>query len=188
MILGIDPIPLSRLGRAISVLAELDAIVDMHADVDIFADPYASQLIADATRAFRSFVDDNCEHEGEVRRALAYVLNLDDEALVAVTSPMHIRMRARASDGGRSATADRRRPWWGHTAENALNWPATGWVTTTLRPWRMTPPPTGTSAFAAVAASEATEEATAPGVEELDEPHAAVTAAAAATTPVVAST
>ena len=37
-------------------------------------------------------------------------------------------------------------PWWVHTALNALNWPADGWVTTKSPDALMTPPPTGTSA------------------------------------------
>ena len=43
-----------------------------------------------------------------------------------------------------SATEATTQPWWVHTALNALNAPAVGWVTTILRSVRMTPPPTGT--------------------------------------------
>ena len=40
-------------------------------------------------------------------------------------------------------------PWWVHTAENALNWPAVGWVTTTFWSAKIVPPPSGMSAVVA---------------------------------------
>jgi len=36
-------------------------------------------------------------------------------------------------------------PWWVHTAVNALNEPARGWVITIFLSARIVPPPTGTS-------------------------------------------
>jgi len=98
MILDIAPIPLSRLSNAIRMLAELDSILDRRAEVDIFVDSVTASDIADAVHAFTQYVEDRAELEDDIRRALAYVLNLDDEALVAITTPMHIRMRQRASD------------------------------------------------------------------------------------------
>jgi len=98
VILDIAPIPRLPLSDAIEVLAELDAIPDMPAEVDIFRDRNGASHIADAVQAFTEWVEDRAELEKDIRRALAYVLNLDDEALVAVTSSMHLRMRARASD------------------------------------------------------------------------------------------
>src|SRR5690606_900940 len=44
-----------------------------------------------------------------------------------------------------SATVDTRQCWWVQTAENALNSPAVGWVTTIFSSFRTVPPPTGTS-------------------------------------------
>ncbi|AUG81895.1 hypothetical protein CFP65_7309 [Kitasatospora sp. MMS16-BH015] len=45
-----------------------------------------------------------------------------------------------------SATSWTAQPRWVQSAENALNWPGTGCVTTTFCSLRTTPPPTGTSA------------------------------------------
>src|ERR1700754_882945 len=43
-------------------------------------------------------------------------------------------------------------PSWVQVEENALNWPAVGWVTTTCRSAKIVPPPTGTSAVLVSAA------------------------------------
>ena len=69
----------------------------------------------------------------------------------------HPRTQSRSQVIVPSATDDTTQPWWVHTAENALNSPATGWVTTTLSRSRTVPPPTGTSA--AAMASEISEPA-----------------------------
>src|SRR5215472_7392566 len=53
------------------------------------------------------------------------------------------------------ATASTMQPWWVHTAVNALNEPAVGWVITIFCPERIFPPPTGTSLVVARAAGPA---------------------------------
>jgi hypothetical protein len=50
-----------------------------------------------------------------------------------------------------SATLSTRHCWCVHTALKALNWPAAGWVTTTLSVAKTFPPPTGISLFVASA-------------------------------------
>jgi hypothetical protein len=104
-------------------------------------------------------------------------------------------------------------PWCVQTAENALNSPAFGWVTTTGADCRTTPPPTGTELAAttvpdgvgeAVAVAEAgvgpiagavveveadaEPDAAADDPSEGDDEQAEVTAAAATTAPPVSST
>ena len=98
-------------------------------------------------------------------------------------------------------------PWWVHTAVNALNVPAVGCVTTIFWSARIVPPPTGTSAVgtsmplaagalddaaallaAGVLAAGVLAAGVPAGLLLGDEPHAAVTAAAAATTPPVSRT
>ena len=108
-------------------------------------------------------------------------------------------------------TPDTVQPWWVQIAENALNSPAVGWVTTTVGLSSTTPPPTGTllSGTGVPAGLDAAELDAAVGpagaadddegaalVVEADgvdvpadgEEHAAVTAAAATTVPPASST
>src|SRR4051812_8678777 len=51
------------------------------------------------------------------------------------------------------ATLAKVHPWWVQVAENPSKVPFSGWVTTTLRDARITPPPTGTSAVATSASA-----------------------------------
>ena len=101
MILGVEPIQLSSLRSGLRMLAELDGVY--HARVpDAFSEPRTAQMIAEAVAAFTQWVGDNAEREPEIRRALAYVLNLPDAALVATSSRLMLPLPTR--DAG-----DRRR-------------------------------------------------------------------------------
>jgi hypothetical protein len=66
-------------------------------------------------------------------------------------------------------------PMWVHTALNALNWPADGWVTTKSPDALITPPPTGTSAvltgvpLGAAAEAEAVADALAEAADEVED-------------------
>ena len=53
-----------------------------------------------------------------------------------------------------SETLATRQPWWVQTAENALNSPAVGWVTTTFWSAKIVPPPTSMSEVGVTSADQ----------------------------------
>lgn len=96
MILGFDPIDLPPLRGALEILADLDELSDRNA-ADPFTDPVTAPAIANAVWRFRTYVSDNAERETPVRRGLAYLLNLDDDRLLATTTGWPMRMRLDAA-------------------------------------------------------------------------------------------
>ncbi len=81
MILGFDDIHLDRL------LGGLTGLVDLHvlpSEPSPFEHHAGQAAIAQAVVQFREYVYDNCDREGELRRALAWLLNQDDAGLARV--------------------------------------------------------------------------------------------------------
>jgi len=96
MILGVDPIDLRPHASALGALAELDDTPGR--TTDFFDEPRARKAIDDAVRAFTRWVDDNSDREPHYRRGLAYLLSLDDEALLALTAKFHMRLPQNRAD------------------------------------------------------------------------------------------
>jgi len=94
MILGVDPINLGPLRRALGSLAQLDKMPET--TTDFFDEPRARAAIDHAVKVFTRWVDDNSDSEPDYRRGLAYLLSLDDEALIAQTANWEMRLPPRA--------------------------------------------------------------------------------------------
>lgn len=96
MILGTDPIDLRRagpLGRAFAALAELESLPS---GTTAFFDPPARPIVDEAVAAFTQWVYDHSEHEPDFRRALAYLLGLADDELLATTARYQMYLPPRA--------------------------------------------------------------------------------------------
>jgi hypothetical protein len=93
MILGVDPINLGPIRRALRGLVELEDIPD--ATTELFDEPRSRAVIDAAVKAFTRSVDDNSHREPDIRRGLAYLLNLDDEALATQTAEYWMYLPAR---------------------------------------------------------------------------------------------
>lgn len=78
MIFSFDPIDLDALRGALILLAELDYL---HLPPGAHIADAAPDALAQARRDFVRHIQDNVEQENAVRRALAWLLNQDDERL-----------------------------------------------------------------------------------------------------------
>lgn len=77
------PIDVSVILSVMSVYAEL-SYVDQPVGISAFEHPKAMDAIDDAAAGFRETVDDNVEHEDEIRRGLCWLLHQDDEVLQSI--------------------------------------------------------------------------------------------------------
>lgn len=84
MILSLEPIDLKALTRALDVLIEVREIQLPPNQTPFEYEPSRSVLV-EAVEIFTQYIKDNDERENDVRRSLAWTLNLNDEDLLALT-------------------------------------------------------------------------------------------------------
>lgn len=80
---SVDPIDLAPLLKKLELQVEL-RYLELPAGVSPFDDVQAKQAIEDAVREFGVMVEDLSDQEGEIRRALSWLLHQDDDVLVGV--------------------------------------------------------------------------------------------------------
>ena len=92
MILGVDPIDLRPLANALEVIAECDLDNLRDGETHSFDEPRSRKAIDDAVKSFTRWVYDRSDDEPHYRRGLAYLLSLDDDALLARTREFHLHL------------------------------------------------------------------------------------------------
>lgn len=94
MILSPGPIDVSRVLSALRMFAEL-GYLQVPPTESVFESDHSRELLTEGAAVFVAYVEDDAEHENDIRRGLCWLLNQPDEVLepvlVAARMPFPVR-------------------------------------------------------------------------------------------------